>query len=78
MWRFVFWGLAMVLFMGIATSCKTVQVAGECPESQGLRCMTRKICQMDEKRGCQRCSCQSTWRSDPYDAVKRAEGSDEP
>jgi hypothetical protein len=30
-----------------------------CPESRNLRCLTREICAMDEKRGCQVCRCEA-------------------
>ncbi|MGZ6143623.1 MAG: hypothetical protein ACXWLM_09800 [Myxococcales bacterium] len=30
-----------------------------CAESRGLRCLTREICAMDEKRGCQVCRCEA-------------------
>ena len=30
-----------------------------CPESRGVRCLTREICAMDEARGCRVCRCEA-------------------
>ncbi|MBW2704437.1 MAG: hypothetical protein JRF33_26770 [Deltaproteobacteria bacterium] len=67
--RFFMW-LAALSFGSIfvlVSACKTVPVAGECPENAGLRCLTRKVCQEDKKRGCLRCACDGQWfESQPY------------
>lgn len=48
----------------LLSGCRTVQIAGECPRSAGLHCMTRKICSPDRERGCQKCICESPWGQD--------------
>jgi hypothetical protein len=66
----------LILAVGLlllSTGCRSVPVAGECPENSMLRCMSARICDWDEKRGCQRCGCEGTWRSDPYRAVEEIE-----
>jgi len=30
-----------------------------CAESRGVRCLTRTICAMDERRGCRVCHCEA-------------------
>lgn len=65
--------LLIVLTMLIA-GCRGIPVAGECPESQNLRCMGRKICTEDKKRGCMVCSCEQIWESDPTKADERIRG----
>ncbi|MBN2495988.1 MAG: hypothetical protein JXR96_15455 [Deltaproteobacteria bacterium] len=63
--------LAASLLLG---GCKSGPRAGECPESMGLRCMTRKICSYDSRRGCELCQCESAWLTEPY---KQGEATDE-
>ena len=48
----------------LVAGCKTMPVAGECPEMANLHCMTRKICSPDRERGCQKCFCESPWGKD--------------
>ena len=63
----------MLLALGLL-ACRTMPVAGECPESVNLRCMTRKVCVDDARRGCQACSCESAWESDPARQEDRQRG----
>ena len=51
----------------LASGCKTTPVAGECPETSNLRCLTKKVCHEDRKRGCLRCACDGQWfENKPY------------
>jgi len=50
---------ATLLLLLAAASCTTTRIAGECPDTEQLRCMTRKICSFDRTRGCQVCACES-------------------
>lgn len=67
-----------VIFLALLAGCKTVPVAGECPETASLRCLSRKICQTDSRRGCQKCICEGAWNSDPRKAADQAEGAETP
>jgi hypothetical protein len=58
----IVWILLLVAF---AVACRTIPVAGECPESRSLRCLSRKVCTEDRQRGCQVCRCEDVWESDP-------------
>ena len=49
--------LASLLILVMLTACKTVPVAGACPDSQGLRCLTVPECVYDRDRGCMQCRC---------------------
>ena len=66
--------IGLIVLWLLATACRTMPVAGECPESASLRCMTRKICQEDAKRGCVVCTCESAWESDPARQEDRQRG----
>lgn len=75
----IFWRiLCLVIGLALLAGCKTVRVAGECPETASLRCLSRKICQSDTRRGCQKCICEGGWTSDPYKAAEQAEGTGNP
>ena len=67
-------GLGWLLLVLLATGCKTVPVAGECPEVANLRCLTRKICSEDKKRGCITCTCETAWNSDRFQEDDRNRG----
>ncbi len=43
--------------MLVSWSCRTLPVAGACPESVGLRCLTAPVCTFDRARGCMLCRC---------------------
>lgn len=66
--------LWILMALALVAGCRTVPVAGECPESAGIQCLTAKICQPDERRGCQKCTCEGAWNSDPDNERKRVEG----
>jgi hypothetical protein len=67
--------IAIVIFaLLLSSACSTVRVAGECSESVNLKCMTKKICSEDTKRGCQVCSCEAAWISDPDQQDKMMRG----
>ena len=48
--------VALLLLLGCAHLKDDSTV---CPESRSLRCLTREICAMDEKRGCKVCRCEA-------------------
>ncbi len=68
----------IVMALAFLAGCKTPRVAGECPENANLRCLSRKICETDKRRGCQRCTCEGGFTSDPYRAADQAEGTSNP
>ncbi len=49
--------LFLLVFLVFAVGCRAIPVAGECPESVGLKCLAGKICAEDKKRGCIMCRC---------------------
>jgi hypothetical protein len=63
-----------VLLLALAMACRTMPVAGECPESKDLRCLSRKVCTEDRQRGCQVCKCQDVWESDPVHQDEKMRG----
>jgi hypothetical protein len=75
MLRRLFW---LVIALALLVGCKTPRVAGECPENATLRCLSRKICETDKRRGCLKCSCETGFTSDPYKAADEAEGTGSP
>jgi hypothetical protein len=48
--------LLLVLLMFVV-GCRSIPVAGECPDSVTMKCMTGKQCAEDKKRGCIMCRC---------------------
>jgi hypothetical protein len=69
--------IKLLLFLSAClalSSCRTVPVAGECPESASLRCLSRKVCTEDAKRGCLVCTCESVWETDPSRQEDRQRG----
>ena len=66
--------ISVVFLCLLVGACRTMPVAGECPESTNLRCLSRKVCVEDAKRGCLRCSCESAWESDPGRQEDRQRG----
>jgi len=57
----------MVIFLSfMATACRTVPVAGECAETSNIRCLTKKVCDYDNKRGCMKCMCESDFNSNRF------------
>ena len=59
--------LMVIILSFTATACRTITVAGECPETANIRCMTRKVCDQDKKRGCMKCMCESIFNSDRFE-----------
>jgi len=68
------WLMVGILWVLVGLACATTKVAGECPESENLRCMTRKICDQDKQRGCMVCTCESAWESDRIKAGEDVKG----
>jgi len=56
------------------SGCKSIPVAGECPESAGLKCLTRKVCTEDAKRGCMMCTCESPFGTEDIPDQDRQRG----
>ena len=57
--------ISRIVLWLLATACRTMPVAGECPESTSLRCLSRKVCEEDHTRGCLVCTCEAVWETDP-------------
>jgi hypothetical protein len=51
----------LAMAMVLAAGCATPRVAGECPETAGVRCLSKRVCTYDRDRGCERCSCDAPW-----------------
>ena len=67
--------LALTLAMSLAvSSCRSVPVAGECPETRDIFCATPKVCAEDKARGCQKCSCEAAWEDDAVHEQDRIRG----
>ena len=49
----------LLMLLALLAACRTMPVAGECPESVGVKCVLGKDCWEDEKRGCRVCRCAS-------------------
>jgi hypothetical protein len=49
--------LLLVLLLLFAVGCRSIPIAGECPESVGMKCLAGKKCSEDKKRGCIMCRC---------------------
>ena len=64
--------LAAVLFALALAACRTIPVAGECPEAQDLRCLTKKVCSEDRDRGCQVCQCEAPYLANPSNSPDSA------
>lgn len=56
-YRFGYDVLITLLVLTTISSCTTTKVAGACPGSKNLRCLTGQTCSFDENRGCQVCHC---------------------
>lgn len=52
--RRIFFLLALLAF---AAGCRSIPVAGECPDSVGMKCLMGKQCAEDKERGCIMCRC---------------------
>jgi hypothetical protein len=66
-----------IAVISLATiGCRHIQVAGECPESAELKCMTRKVCVEDKQRGCLVCQCEDPFQTDPSRKVEEIERPD--
>ena len=67
--------IAIIIFaLLLSSACYTTRVAGECAESVNLKCLTKKICSEDKTRGCQVCTCEAAWISDPEQQDKVIRG----
>lgn len=51
--------LLLLVLLAFAVGCRSIPIAGECPETTGIKCLAGKKCSQDEKRGCLVCSCDS-------------------
>ncbi|MBW1809290.1 MAG: hypothetical protein JRJ87_13930 [Deltaproteobacteria bacterium] len=56
----------VIILSFMAIGCRSVPVAGECSETSNIRCMTKKVCDYDKKRGCMKCMCESDFTSDRF------------
>ena len=66
--------MTVVLLMTVG--CRTVPIAGECPDSAELKCMTQKQCVEDKRRGCMVCQCEDPFQTDPARKVQQIEQPD--
>ena len=49
--------LLLLVLLASAVGCRSIPVAGECPESVGMKCLAGKQCAEDKQRGCIMCRC---------------------
>jgi len=75
--RSLCWLVLPVLAL-VALSCRSVPVAGECPETAQIRCLTAKKCVEDKKRACLRCQCEEAFQTQPWQADEKARGRADP
>jgi hypothetical protein len=47
----------LLVLLAFAVACRSMPVAGECPESVSMKCLAGKKCSEDTKRGCIVCRC---------------------
>ena len=59
--------ILLVLLMFVV-GCRSIPIAGECPETVGISCLTGKKCSEDKKRGCMVCSCDTPVNPDEHGA----------
>jgi hypothetical protein len=57
--------MATILLLAAAGCAHLKDSRVVCPESRGVRCLTREICAMDEARGCQVCRCEAAAATGP-------------
>ena len=51
--------IILLVLLVFAVACRSIPVAGECPDSAGMKCLAGKKCSEDKKRGCIMCRCDS-------------------
>ena len=68
--------LSLAIIIWVFPACVKTRIAGECPQTKHIRCMTRKICSEDKAQGCMKCTCESAWESDPIKEQERIRGRD--
>ena len=49
--------MLLLVLLAFAVGCRSMPIAGECPESVGMKCLAGKKCSEDKKRGCMMCRC---------------------
>ena len=49
--------ILLLVLLAFIAACRSIPVAGECPESVGSKCLVGKKCSEDKKRGCIMCRC---------------------
>ncbi len=65
------WALILVGVLFCLSDCRTTTIAGQCPHSENLRCMTQKQCAYNERLKCQECVCKPSWESDRFKEADR-------
>jgi len=65
--------LILLVLLAFAAGCRSIPVAGECPESAGLKCLAGKQCFEDKQRGCIMCRCNSPLNPDEHGAREAQE-----
>ena len=60
--------IILLALLAFAAGCRSIPIAGECPETAGIKCLTGKKCSEDKKRGCQVCSCDTPVNPDEHGA----------
>lgn len=63
-----------LLLVFVLGACKTTPVAGECPDSSRVPCLTRRICTEDKTRGCQVCICERALGTPDEEAQQEESG----
>ena len=69
--------IVIAALTALLTGCAAVKASSACPETSGMKCMSKPECSYDYKRGCNVCSCGSPWVTDPVGPDGRVPGSQE-
>jgi hypothetical protein len=73
--------ILLLVLLVFVIGCRSVPVAGECPDSVTMKCLAGKKCYEDKKRGCIMCRCDAPLiptETEARDAQERGRSPDFP